>query len=140
MNMTIRNTSGFTLIELMIVVAIIAILASIALPSYNDYLTRSRIIEATSALAARRSQLENHFDNTRSYGGLPACAAPTVGTFFTITCVVPTPTTYTITATGTGAMANFTYTINELNQRTSTGAGGWVGNLNCWALKRDGSC
>ena len=54
-----RYATGFTLIELMIVIAIIAILATIALPAYQDYVTRSRIAEAVAALAAKRASVES---------------------------------------------------------------------------------
>ena len=50
---------GFTLIELMIVVGIIAILASIAIPSYSDYVRRSRITEAVSALSGMRVRISS---------------------------------------------------------------------------------
>lgn len=49
-----RPQQGFTLIELMIVVAIIGILASIALPAYQTYMTKSKLVEATSLLDASK--------------------------------------------------------------------------------------
>ena len=70
-----NKQSGFTLIELMIVVAIVGILATIAYPSYTDYVIRGRIPDATSGLAAKRVQMEQFFQDNRTYVGAPACAA-----------------------------------------------------------------
>ncbi|HTS84956.1 MAG TPA: prepilin-type N-terminal cleavage/methylation domain-containing protein, partial [Usitatibacter sp.] len=61
-----RQARGFTLIEVMIVVAIIAILAAIAVPSYQDYVTRGRIIEATGGLGDARNKMEQYFQDNRS--------------------------------------------------------------------------
>ena len=65
---------GFTLIEVMITVAVVAILAAVALPQYRDYVTRGRIPEATSRLATLQVQAEQYFQDNRTYVGAPACA------------------------------------------------------------------
>src|SRR6185295_2455470 len=72
-----RNSAGFTLIEAMITVAVIAILAAIALPNYFDYITRSRIVEAKTNLADMRTRLEQYFLDNRAYPG--ACVASASG-------------------------------------------------------------
>ncbi|MGQ0443058.1 MAG: type IV pilin protein [Methylophilaceae bacterium] len=131
---------GFTLIEIMIVVVIIGILASIALPAYTDYVRRARATEATGALADMRIRMEQFFQDNRTYLGGP-CGAP-AGTnlaFFGFACsAAPTATTYTLAATGAGDMAAYSYTIDQDNTRTSTTADGGGGN--CWVTKGGAAC
>lgn len=136
---------GFTLIELMIVVAIIGILSAIALPAYTDYIIRGRIPDATSNLAAKRVQMEQFFQDNRTYEDAPACKDDeTSSRFFKFSCpAAATATTYTLQAAGTGPMADFNYTINQANTKTSNiTRDGWANpNPNtCWATKKGGSC
>lgn len=135
---------GFSLIEIMVVVAIIGILATIAVPSYSDYVTRSKIPQATSGLATRRIQMEQYFQDNRTYVNAPACAADSSNSYVDFTCA-STPTTYTLTATGKSTLNGFVYKINESNlQTTEIGApapSAWQHALtNCWITKKDGSC
>ncbi|WP_275591464.1 pilin [Flagellatimonas centrodinii] len=65
----IKNTQkGFTLIELMIVVAIIGILAAIAIPAYQDYITRSKVTELVTAASACKSSVSEY---AQTLGTLP---------------------------------------------------------------------
>jgi type IV pilus assembly protein PilE len=143
-----KRTLGFTLIELMIVVAIIGILATIAYPAFTDYLIRGRIPDATSGLAAKRVELEQFFQDNRTYANAPACNADAATSrWFTFSCNgtnnAGLGTAYTLTATGRDAMTNFAYTVNQANVRTSAiTRSGWnnPNPNNCWAIRKDGSC
>lgn len=134
---------GFTLVELMVVVAVIGILAAVAIPNYSSYVTRGKIPDATSNLSAKRTQMEQSYQDNRTYVGAPACVTDTTSSkYFTFTCVA-TANTYTLTATGVGSMLNFAYTVNEQNAKTTAAVPtGWtIPNPNaCWATKQDGSC
>jgi type IV pilus assembly protein PilE len=148
-----RTIAGFTLIELMVVVAIMGILAAIAVPMYGDYVTRGRIIDGTSKMGDVRTQMEKYFMDNRTYvdaGGLCGAQASIAGYNkdpagnFTISCPGPTATTYTIQADGIKArgMSGFSYSVDQANVKLTLGVGGsWSGKGNqCWVLKKDGSC
>ncbi len=142
------SVAGFTMIELMIVVAVVAILAAVAVPAYSDYVTRSKITDATTKLGDFRTQMEKYFMDNRSYLNGAACGVPNppagASDNFLITCGPPPPTatTYTITATGIAArgMGGFVYTVDQANAKNSTGPAGWAPGVGCWALRKDGSC
>ena len=140
------SLGGFTMIELMMVVAVIAILAAIALPLYGSYVKRSKIVQATTALGDGRSRMEQYFLDNRTYVGGCApmlAASQSITQAFALTCGNEAVSTYTITATGDpakGMEAGFVYTINQANVRASAGPTGWAGNATCWALRQDGSC
>ena len=148
------RASGFTLIELMIVVAVIAILAAIAIPMFQTYIIRSKIIDATSHLGDLRIQMEKYFMDNRTYLNGAACGvAPVIliyngdpARYFDYTCaaLAGPPPSYVLRATGIAArgMNGFDYRINEQNAKSTPGVyPGWAGGGSlCWVLKSDGSC
>jgi len=70
-----KMQKGFTLIELMIVVAIIAILAAIALPAYQDYVARSQVSEGFSLASGARTAIAEEHANTGTFVGINNAAA-----------------------------------------------------------------
>lgn len=142
-----RPAAGFTLIELMMTVAIAAILASVAIPMYRDYVTRSRIIDATSRLSDFRVRMEQYFMDNRTYANGANCGvanpADTGDAAFTIACTGASATGYTATATGKASkgMSGFAYTINQAGAKETTGLPtGWTDTAGCWVTRKDGSC
>jgi type IV pilus assembly protein PilE len=145
-----HRARGFTLLEVMIVVAIVGILAVIALPNYADYVRRGKIIDGTSKLADARVHLEQWFQDHRSY--VNACVDPPAGVVritpasddtFVLSCPVPpTATQYTVQATGIAGkgMTDFTYTINERNVKATLATHWAVTSPDCWITRKDGSC
>ncbi|MFN9745280.1 MAG: type IV pilin protein [Betaproteobacteria bacterium] len=137
------RAGGFTLIELMIVVAIVSILASVALPAYNDYIVRGNVPQATSRLGTLQVQLEQFFQDNRTYVGAPGCNADTTNRYFDFSCPTQTATAFTLQAVGKGTMAGFTYTVTHQNVRATTAVPNYWATPNpntCWAIRKDGSC
>jgi type IV pilus assembly protein PilE len=144
-----RICQGFTLIEVMITVAIIGILAAIALPAYTDYVMRGRLVDAHNGLAGMRANMERHFQDNRTYATVGAFVSPcattpattrVVGTFQLSCSAGPDATTFTLSAVGSGATNGFTFTVDQQNNRATTvsGVAGWSGCTTGWVTKKGG--
>jgi len=149
---------GFTLIEVMIVVAIVAILSSVAYPAYTDYVRRGQLQEAFTNLANYRIQMEQYYQDNRRYTATTAsttCAGAAAQqltaaelrgqiTNFTYTCVPGNNRqTYVLSATGRNGSnaAGYAYTIDQNGARATTlFAGTAVNTLACWASKSAINC
>lgn len=111
--------NGFTLIEVIIVMAIVGILASIALPSYSAYLERSKRVVAQGQLLEEAQHLERHFLKNGSYedAALTATQSPPSGTAaYALSFEAQSADRYTLTATPVGAQRNDSCGALRLNQ------------------------
>jgi type IV pilus assembly protein PilE len=139
---------GFTLIEIMIVVAIVAILSAIALPSYSDYVLRSKLPEAFSALSDLRIKFEQYYQDNSRYadaakGTTCGIGMPTNGKYFTYTCAAVddgATQTYTLTATGKDSVSGFTYKVTDTNAKSTTATTWGITSTSCWIAKKSGDC
>jgi type IV pilus assembly protein PilE len=159
-----RYARGFTLIELMITVAIIAVLTAIALPSYTDYVTRSKLSEAYAHLADLRVKMEQAYLDNRRYStttgggtcGVPGGNTPTAqgAKYFDFTCASSNASAagdqeYVVTAAGkaTESLSGIAFTINHANAKTTTVTAstpmadkGYQANTTCWIRKKPQQC
>lgn len=144
----VTHARGFTLIELMIVLAIMGILAAIAVPNYTEYVTRGKITDATSTLSNLRVQMEQYYQDNRNYGAA-ACGVtmPAASRYFTFTCAWGASgnnQTYLLTATGSGGgMTGFAFTLDDANGKATTAVpSGWTqpSPNTCWVMRKGGGC
>ena len=159
-----RRQPGFTLIELMIVVVVIAVLSAIALPSYTDYITRSKFAEAHAHLSDLRVKMEQYYLDNRRYSsttgggtcGIAGGNTPTAqGTkYFTFTCASSSATAagdqaYVLTATGIAGegLSGIAFSIDQANAKSTTVTGstpmatkGYQSSGTCWVRKKPAQC
>lgn len=128
-----RVTKGFSLIELMIAVAIVAILAAIAYPAYNEQVTKARRSDAHSALLNMAALMEHYYTENNTYAGasianIGANATSSEG-HYNMSIGNLSATTYTLTATPTGAQASDTtcgaLTLTNTNVKGPNPASCW---------------
>lgn len=127
---------GFTLLELMIVVAIVAILSAIAIPTYRKYVLRAHRTDATRSLQDLASREENYYFNNNTYpSSLSSLGAAnvTTGGYYSISAPVGSATNYTVTATAISTQTQDTqctsFSLNHAGVQTVTGT---ASATTCW--------
>ncbi|MHB8921012.1 MAG: type IV pilin protein [Halothiobacillus sp.] len=149
-----RPTQGFTLIELMIVVAIIAIIAAIAYPAYINSVVKTKRAAAEGCVSEYANYMERFYTTNLNYkmesdgvtanpavgnpvpagGSLDCSSTANSGADYTFSVAAPTSTTYMVTATPKGVQATRdtqcgTLTLNQTGTRTESGTGTVA---DCW--------
>jgi len=145
-----RRHPGFTLIEVMMAVAIVGILSAVAFPSYRDHITRGALTDGVNGLATMRAQMERHFQDNRSYATSGSFVTPcastdastrTFGNFVVSCSGTPSATAFTLQAVGSARANGFTYTITQSDVRATAAApSGWNTCASGWLTRRGQTC
>lgn len=129
------HMAGFTLVELMVVVAIIGILAAIAYPSYTAYLVKARRTAATTCLQQNAQFMERYYTTNLTYAGAPnpAQCGVELNDFYVIAFSgTPTAKAFTLTATPTARQNDPTCGTLSINAQGVRGKSGTGNVADCW--------
>jgi type IV pilus assembly protein PilE len=146
-----RRSSGFTLVELMIAVVILAIIVGIAVPAYTYQMQKARRADARNAILDIAGREERFLSVSNAYSLLPSDvgyggAWPQVvnNGYYSVTVAVPDPAfagngpSFIVTATAIGVQANdtacATFTVNQIGKQSAFTAGGVNNSTTCWGL------
>lgn len=136
---------GFSLIELMIAVAIVGVLAAIGVPSYKAHVVNAKVPDAFLGLSDLASKAQQFYLNNKNYDGF-TCATSAPATNYTFTCAQGVGTgmavqSITFTATGRGSLNGYVYTLDSAGTKTTaqTVSGG-ASSSTCWLRTTGGAC
>lgn len=139
-----KNKKGFSLIELMVVVAVLGILSAISFPAYTDYILRTQITEGTSALSGLQVKMEQYYQDNRTYIG--ACSDDSIAPipknlkYFNIYCEI-TSSGDGFLLTASGKDGKFIFQVDEANNMATQSVPiNWVNTSDCWVGKKNGEC
>lgn len=140
-----KSVTGFSLIELMVAVAIVGFLAAVAYPSYTGFVREARRGEAMKELYKYANLQEQFFLDNNTYTATIGALEGTTDTTFTtesglysISAAAPTTSTFTLTATPVSSASQAddsdcqSFTINQAGTRTAANSGGTDTTTTCW--------
>lgn len=135
-----QREHGFTLIELMVAVAVVGILASIALPSYSAYIFRSKIPVGLDTLASYQARMEQSYQDTGNYGSTACASAVPLVANFTLACTLSNAGQgFTASVSGIGPLAGVTYSVDQDGIRLTLAHPKGIPSTSCWTI-RGGTC